>query len=1232
MPLNPSNKLDRRALRQLIESIDTSYLYQYSTTKKAAVSTDTERQLQTLWSQVLGIRKDNVGADDHFLQIGGDSVAAIRIVAAARESQLPVQLSVADILQHPRLSELAQLLDTRSRDSGIQPELLDAIPFSLWREVSEKEPWEIKEQLDHVALQCGVGANQIEDVYPCTPLQEGLIAMTARQPTAYISRQVFSLADTIDIERFQAAWQRLAVSAPILRTRILFKSQSTSLQVVIRDKFQWRHDSSLESYIKESCGTSMAPGMPLNEFGLVEEASGKRFFVWNSHHSTYDGWSMNLMLKQVAEIYHHNTVPRFIPYTRFIRYLAEEDQEATKNYWQAQLQGDVVADFPALPSANYHPRPRQRVEKRFDLNKHDRNGVIMSDVLRAAWALVLAQHTGTSDPVFVVALSGRDAPVSEIANLPAPTFTTAPLRIHIDGAMSTGDFLETIQQQRIKMIAHQHTGLQRIKKLLLDQETPLNLGNLFVIQQAAESEVSTGISGMQSEQIEMEEFDSYGLNIECFLGSDSMTVDVRFDEIVIPTAQVERMLEQLAFVTEQLSDSAKTNRRVDEIEYVSSKDIQQIKEWNKILPSPVKICIHQQVADMAKLQPDALAVYAWDGDLNYAELVAHAATLSHYLLQLDFGVGPETMIGLCMDKSKWAVVSMLAILQTGAAVVPLGVNHPTTRIDGIMSDTGARIILVDQAQAERLRGLSGELIEVNSALLDSLQPKSQPPSTNVTSDNAAWVIFTSGSTGIPKGVVLEHKALATSIRTYGQACGLGPGSRVFQFAAHTFDVAIQDCFTTLAWGGTVCISSEDDRMNNLAAAMRSAGVNFVTLTPTVARLITPSEVPTLRTLALVGEAAQKEVVETWYKHVRVLNLYGPSECSINSTCSGQIMDPGQALNIGYAMGTRVWVTQPTNPDQLCPIGVPGELLIEGPQLARGYLKDDEKTAASFITDPKFSLNTELGLKPGCRFYRSGDLARQNEDGSFTYLSRRDTQVKLRGQRVEIGEIEFWVSKKQPDAGLVAVLVANKGERDKQILVAVIELANGSRHHVVPTANDVANDFLLPSTDELREEFNHLRTELLEVLPAYMVPNIFLPVSQLALNPSGKLDRKAVQTLINSIETSKLLSYAPTQIKTAPSTDIERQLVELWGQVLGKDVEVGTRDNFFQIGGDSVTAMRIVAAARSTKLRLTVADIFNYPRLAELAGVLEGRKSGEEMELIEEVESEPFELWKEAIGL
>jgi amino acid adenylation domain-containing protein len=433
-----------------------------------------------------------------------------------------------------------------------------------------------------------------------------------------------------------------------------------------------------------------------------------------------------------------------------------------------------------------------------------------------------------------------------------------------------------------------------------------------------------------------------------------------------------------------------------DINLLGVEDKTQLLGWNQELPRAMQYCLHEKIAEIALRQPEGSAVHAWDGNLTYKELITEAATLSHRLVEL--GVSPESMVGLCMDKSKWAIISMLAILQAGGVVVPLGNSHPLTRIDGILGDTKANLILADKQQSDRLAHLTHNpvILTVDEAFQTSLPSKFSAPQIVVTPDNTAWVIFTSGSTGTPKGVLLQHKSLSTSVKAHGEAFGITCETRAAQFAAYTFDVSISDIFATLHHGGCVCSFSEETRMNNLTASLQEFQVNYVNLTPTVMRLLDPADLPLIKTAVVGGEPLDPKLVERWAGQATVINSYGPSECSIISTCYS-VSDPAEASIVGFPTATRLWVAETSNPNRLCPIGVPGELLIDGPLLSRGYLNDATKTAASFISNPLFA--ADLGLPSHLRFYRTGDLVRQNGNGSLTHLGRRDLQVKIRGQRV-----------------------------------------------------------------------------------------------------------------------------------------------------------------------------------------------------------------------------------------
>ncbi|KAL4922598.1 hypothetical protein BDW62DRAFT_215657 [Aspergillus aurantiobrunneus] len=1147
LPLNLSGKIDRRAVTRFINDQDGARLQQYLAVScpHKGPSTETEHKLQQLWAKTLGFDISHVSADSHFFHIGGDSMAAMRVVAAARDVELV--LRVADLFEYPRLLDLARVVEGRVLDDHDEG---DPAPFSVWSEGRGIHASAEEDKLVQIAQLCGLAREPIEDVLPCTPLQEGLIALTAHQPTAYIDRQAFALAETVDVARFWSAWQAVVGRTSTLRTRIVSGPETRSLQVVVvPGEFVWRESTSLGLYLETDRQTGMATGRPLNRFALVNEPDGRRFFV--------------------AAVYLGQEPAPVASFTRFIHYIERS---------QDQLAGNTSADFPASPSINYQPRPQQRHQHAISLPRPtSSSGVMLPDLLRGAWALVVHQYTGKVDPVFAVALSGRNAPVHNVTSIPGPALTTVPVWIRVDPGQSVQDFLQAVRQQAVGMIP----------KMVREAAAAVDVKHLFVVQPAGQDDRMFKIPGVDDHVVAVDEFDSYGLNVECTLS------------VVRLMSQFESVLHQLV----QGQESLKTK----DIDFLSPKDVNQLQKLDEEpLSQPLDACLRDVIAAVALSQPQAPAIEAWDGSLTYAQLHSSASTLAIHLMHL--GVGPETAIPVCMGKSVWAVVSFLAVLQAGRVVVPLAVNHPLPRIATIIADTKARVVLVDSKQAERLDELIAShdlsLSPVSAETLDNLPAAASISNPSITSNNAAWIVFTPVSTGQPKGVVLTHSNLSTAVKSHGARFGLGTYTRTIQFAAHTFDAILQDYFTTLANGGTVCVPSEEGRMSNLAGTMRAMNTNFANLTSSVARLLTPEQVPGLKLLVLAGEQIQDSVVETWYRHADVLNVYGPSECSINSTCNGPIMDVADAQSIDHGLGARIWVADPANPQRLCPIGTPGELLIQGPGLAREYLGDQAKTDRAFIHNPEFA--SRFGLS-GCRVYRTGDLGKQTEDGKILYMGRMDTQIKVRGQRVEISEIEHWITHQLASVDHVAVVAISRGG-DKQLrLAAVVEFQDGHK----------------ADSDTF--------------LPAFMVPSLYIPVDRISLNANGKLDLLAIRQMVEEIPTAQLDQYLPRESRESrvlSSTDMEKALQRAWANALGVEEDaIGADDDFFQLGGDLVVAMHLSATSRqdASLAGLAVGDIFQHPRLSDLAVFLEQRGNDwEDRDAMEPKEDEsPFALLQEA---
>ncbi|KAF3763941.1 hypothetical protein M406DRAFT_10611, partial [Cryphonectria parasitica EP155] len=1229
IPLTSAGKVDRPTVRHALSTLSEAQLNTIlpitsaTSMSKRSPSSSTERKLQSLWASVLQKAPEFISNDDDFFQVGGDSISAMKLVAAARRAQPPVILTVATIFQHPRLSDLAAAMDkethsTNGFSSSPETQKADSAPFAL---LGRASPNLLDHQIGSLSEQCGVSPEDIEDVYPCAPLQEGLIAITTKRPDKYVLRRVFRIHG--DVHVFKKAWEKLWESLAIMRTRIV-PGKAGALQVVVREPVHWQYASSLAGYMEQDRSDHMTYGSRLCRIAIINDtsASGHKHVVWTMHHSIYDGWSMLRTMDMLTRLVRNEPVPQPVPMSRFIRYLQDQNEESTRLFWRKHLGSANVIKFPELPiDPSFLPQSTQHARRHISRRSREALGsVTTSNLLRAAWAVLLAAYAGTDtdEVIIMAALSGRQAPVDGILNMVGPTVATVPVRVQIPQQDSLPTFLSRVQQDAVDMIPHEHTGLQNIKRYVPELDEGLfTPAHLFTVQAVIEgddevlqpssstSEMATAVNGSAKILTSVEKDDrsddaiqGYAFNMECTIITDKeIDVDIWFDQTTISASQVHRILEQYENIVQQLFRySNDESRLVCQLSLISPEDHSQISTWNKTVPERTTQCIHEILQEIAARQPDAPAICSWDGDLTYRELVETGSRLAHYLHNLHKGVGPEALLGLCMSKSKWALVAAVAILQAGAGVVPLGIGHPVVRIQTIVENTGTQLILTDKEQAERLSSLNGATtIIIDDALMNSLPPYTPTPAcSTVTADNVSYVVFTSGSTGTPKGSVLEHGALAASLLKHSRMLHLEQNSRALQFAAFTFDNSISDIFATLFQGGCVCEPSEDDRVSNLAKAVWDLRVNFLSLTPTVAAMLRPQDVPPIEVLVVGGEPLDPNVIDIWGKSSAIINSYGPSECSILVACSRPLTERRDAPNVGLPVACCFWVVSPNDYNRLSPIGAPGELLLQGAQLGRGYINEPEKTAKAFVVNPTWVQDFPIARNQ--RLYRSGDLVRQNPDQSLTMLGRRDTQVKIHGQRVEIGEIESWIVRLMPEVRKAAVdYIALAHGRGDRVLVAALEMETTSTTKSAPVA-------VAQTSPVLRRRLEQLRTELRAVIPSYMIPNNFLPVTRLPLNPSSKLDRLALRNFFATLSASDWNHYLFSNASDkSVATETEALLRQLWATVLSFDENlIGREDKLFDLGGDSVVAMRLAGLAREAGLQLTVADILGTQVLEKMA--------------------------------
>ncbi|GFF52679.1 hypothetical protein IFM51744_07906 [Aspergillus udagawae] len=627
--------------------------------------------------------------------------------------------------------------------------------------------------------------------------------------------------------------------------------------------------------------------------------------------------------------------------------------------------------------------------------------------------------------------------------------------------------------------------------------------------------------------------------------------------------------------------------------------------WGKAIHEKIERCIHDLIYERSIEQPDAPAVCAWDGGFSYCEIEQQSSALAQYLRRR--GVGAEIIVPVLFEKSRWTTIAILAILKAGGAFTLLDPSQPPDRLKEMVNQIGALVMLVSPRTASLEPRVGAHAIVVGDeysscwSLSESTTwraPECQP-------DNAAYVLFTSGSTGKPKALVMEHAAICCSLVWSGRATGLRSSSRTLQFSSHTFDIATYDHLMTLIFGGCICVPSDEERKSDLAGSASRFGVTYAVITPTVSRLIEPQQVPTLRTLVLAGETISIEDIERWGPFVRLLNMYGPAETGCSVTVNGSVSGSDVA-NIGYSTGAVAWVVDPDDHHSLRPVGEVGELVVQGHNVARGYLGDPVKSQTAFIDRPAWLLQT--GRPDFGRLYKTGDMVRYDpKDGSLQFLGRKDSQIKIHGQRIELGEVEYQLKRGFPGHGNVVVeLVVTDAGKPNLIGFVSQTLEVKSRDVEDDDKHPDKSLFLVPD-DRFRAQARSTLTAMRKTLPSYMIPSDLMRLSYLPVTASGKTDRRRLRTraLALTLEARRKFSSLLAASRDLPSCHVEERLQALWSSVLGlARGEIGVHDNFFHLGATSVDAIRLGQFARQEGLdELTATLIFECPTIRLLAATL-----------------------------
>ncbi|ROT40235.1 surfactin synthetase subunit 3 [Sodiomyces alkalinus F11] len=634
-------------------------------------------------------------------------------------------------------------------------------------------------------------------------------------------------------------------------------------------------------------------------------------------------------------------------------------------------------------------------------------------------------------------------------------------------------------------------------------------------------------------------------------------------------------------------------------------DLDQLWSWNAVLPPTIDRCMHEFVTEQAASHPDSPAVESWDGSFTYRDVEELSTRLALHLVARGAQVGG--IIPLCFEKSRWTVVAVLAVMKAGSAFALTDPSQPEARLRTIVQQTRPKILLTSHQQSDLGRRLAGDeaevvVVVVSSHLLNVIAIASTSPGVGlppIPTSSPLYIQFTSGSTGKPKGVVCSHANYTSGAVPRAHAVGYRPHSRVFDFASYAFDVSIDCMLCTLANGGCLCIPSDEDRINDLSGAIRNTKCNMAHMTPSVARVLDPDIIPSLEVLGLGGEAVSAGDASAWSQTTSVIIAYGPSECTVGCTINNNVRE---STNIGKGVGGLTWIVDPDDHNRLMPVGAVGELLVEGPVVGLGYLRDPAKTAEVFIQDPTWLLTGGPSVPGGRRgrLYKTGDLVRYDPDGTgaIAFVGRKDQQVKLRGQRIELAEVEHHLRGKLPTNVKVVAEVIKPGGGDPT-LVAFIE----EHTTTIPTSATENEGGPVTLSPELSLILGEMDITLSAEIPRYMVPSSYIPLRKMPSLVSGKIDRKRLREIGAAMTREEVarLRVASSE-RDEPESEMERALHRAWVNILRDTAEIGLQDSFFALGGNSLKAMRLVSAARHEGIALTVATIFNFPTLKAMAAM------------------------------
>ncbi|GIO85790.1 hypothetical protein J25TS5_27220 [Paenibacillus faecis] len=1110
----------------------------------------TEAGIARIWSELLGVEK--IGAQDHFFALGGNSLKATVMLSRIYQ-EFGMQIPIGPWFQQPTIRQLARMLDGGPEDS------YEPIPLQEKRDTYESSAAQkriyILEQLDENSW------------------------------VHHIPGQI-TLRGKLDRERILKALEQIAARHQVFRTT--FEIQNRDIVQRVGEpaalKIPYTELSPTET-LEDRFRLFMKPfdltRAPLFRAELVKVSETEHVLFVDTHHLISDGYSMAVFMRELVELYQGHVLPELkVQYTDFSvwQHRVTDEQKIMKQeaYWLHQLEGEP----PVLNLPTDYPRPGQlsmegeRLRQVLDAGLTERlrrlaaeTGTTLFMVMLSAYKVLLHKYTGQDDLIVGTPVSGRNHP--DIEPLIGVFINTVAIRSYPAKDKTFHAFLEEVRRSCLGAFDHQDYPFEwLVDKLNIRRDTSRNplFDTMFILQNMEMEDMSAAGVTFKPEEINPG-VSPYDLTLSAEDWSEkSVALNLDYSTALFKREKAERMLSHYANILSVVADRADV--RLSQIDLLSAEERRQLLvDFNATeMTYDPELTIDLLFKQQAERTPDEVAI-VWNSEpYTYRQLDEKSDRLAASLRNK--GVVPGTIAGVMVTRSVHMIVALLAVLKSGAAYLPIDPDYPADRIEYMLTDSEAEVLLTEPGLTNPVADRVTTLFVQDESLYRETEHNSGGPDRMHTAEHHAYVIYTSGSTGNPKGVMITHRAVHNFIEAMAQKIDFVPGKSVLGLTTISFDIFVLETWVPLAKGLTVVIANEVEQLDPAALHRLIADhrVEMLQMTPSRLKMLLAADphMAFLRNasdLMLGGEPLPVHLLHRLQElpHLKIFNMYGPTETTVWSCVSEvtakKLVDIG-----GPIANTQIYLVDES--DQLVPIGVPGELCIGGDGLAAGYWRREDLTEQKFVDNPHAE---------GRKMYRTGDLAKWREDGSLEYIGRTDFQVKVRGYRIELEEIERTMIRQLPVKE--SVVAAKEDERGNAYLCA----------YYVPLAE---------------MELGSIRESLLKTLPEYMVPSYFIPLERMPLTPNGKIDKKALPEPEAEAGQHSHETYVP------PGNVIEEQLVRIWQEELGV-ARIGIHDNFFERGGHSLKATVMIARInREMGADIPVRSFFQYATVQGLARLIQ----------------------------